>query len=212
MRLFTGIVISLVLCGMFMPGCKTDHRVLMKDTTQFADRSGKIPMVISLYVSPEARQYVIRHRIKSPFGGDTNVYKELVIGEALVPNASISLGKIFNRVVVDETVPASQRYYVELDVDPKTTMDVGKFTMSKKVVDLHLQCQVRTKSGTVLWKKVISSKSVKENPGGWKTAYWRPAGTSAANTKLKGAGEESLRICLETLNDELMKNRARLFR
>jgi len=184
----------------------------MTDTVSFADRGGKIPMGISLYVSPEAKQYIIKHRIKSPFGGDTNVYKELVIGEALVPNASASLAKIFNKVVVEETVPSSQQYYIELAVDPKTTMDVGKFMMSQKVVDLHLQCEVKTKNGKILWKKVISSKSVMENPGGWKAGYWRPAGAKAANTKLQAAGEESLRICLETLNDELLKNRSRLFR
>ena len=208
-RFMTAILFSAVLVA----GCKTNQRVTISNTSQFADRSEKIPMTVSLYVSPEARQYVVKHRISSPFGGKSDVYKELVIGEALPPHGLASLSRIFNRVVLDDTVPSSQAYYIELAVDPKTTMDVGKFTFSEKMVDLHLHCWVKTKAGQTLWHRLFISRTIRENPEGLiKTAVWRPAGTESANKKLEGAAGESLRICLESLNDELTKNRNRIFK
>jgi len=64
----------------------------------------------------------------------------------------------------------------------------------------------------VLWQKVISSKPAKANPAGWAAGLWKPYAKKASNTKLQAAGEESLTLCLEALNGELITHKATIFR
>lgn len=207
--------IAVILVSAGCAGRQKVHTVPMRPNLTFSDRSPKIPLSIGLYVSRQTREQVIRHQLVSPFG-KTDEYRQLAVGSVLLPNGVSSLSKAFTRVNALDAPGQGKAYYVELEIDPASSMDVGRFLMSEKKVDLHLRCSVKRGNGALLWRKVISSKSARANPRGWTAGLlfgaFKGYAQQASYNKLQAAGEESLYICLETLNSELVEKRGAIFR
>jgi hypothetical protein len=177
----------------------------------FTGNDPKIPLTVGLYADNDTNNYIIRHQLVGPLG-PTDEYRLVAIGKALIPNAYNSLSGIFNKVQKIDSRSSSFPYIIELKIDPATSMDMGRFTFSEKSVDLHLQCIVKKGSGSVLWKKTISSKIAKSNPMGWTAGFAKYSASKSSNTKVQAAAEESLYLCLETLNSELLTNKSKIFR
>lgn len=217
MKCIRSFRLAMPVVGIFIiitAACSSGPKIVtvpMRDNLKFAERNPRIPRTIGLYVSPEARAYIIKYQVGGPFGKE-NEYRYLSVGGVLLPNARSSLSQAFAGVEVMESPGQAKAYYVELEVDPASSLELGKFTFSEKSVDLHLRCKVKRGNGVVLWQKVISSKTAKANPAGWAAGLWKPYAKKASNTKLQAAGEESLSLCLEALNGELIKNKANIFR
>ncbi|MCU0845659.1 MAG: hypothetical protein MUC76_12120 [Spirochaetes bacterium] len=208
-------VLAASICIVFViAACSSGPKIVtvpMRDNLKFSERSPKIPLTIGLYLSPEAREYIIKYQIGGPFGKE-NEYRYLTVGSVLLPNARASLSEAFTGVEVMDSPGRAKAYYVELEVDPASSLEMGKFTFSEKSVDLHLRCKVKRGNGALLWQKVISSKTAKSNPMWWASGLYKPYVKGVSNTKLQGAAEESLTLCLEALNGELIKNKANIFR
>lgn len=211
---FVMFVLGLII---ITTACSSGPKIVtvpMSDNLNFAERDPKIPQTIGLYVSPEAREYIIKYQVGGPFGKE-NEYRYLTIGSVLLQNARLSLTQAFTGVEIIESPGKAKAYYVELEVDPASSLEMGQFTFSEKSVDLHLRCKVKRGNGTVVWQKVISSKTAKASPAGWAaglTAIGRGYAQKSSNKKLQGAGEESLTLCLEALNGELIANKTKIFR
>ena len=220
MKCIRSFRLAMPVVGIFIiitAACSSGPKIVtvpMRDNLKFAERNPRIPRTIGLYVSPEARAYIIKYQVGGPFGKE-NEYQYLTVGEVLLPNARSSLSQAFTGVEVMESPGQAKAYYVELKVDPASSLELEKFTFSEKSVDLHLRCKAKRANGAVLWQKVISSKTVKSNPKGWLagvTFFGKGYAQKSSNKKLQGAGEESLILCLEALNSELFTHQAAIFR
>lgn len=206
------IIASLCLIVPALSGCGPKIiTVPLRDNIKFAERTPKIALPIGLYVSPEAREYVIKYQLAGPLG-KVNEFRHMPIGRALMPNGQRSLSKVFQTVQIMDSPEKAPPYYVELKADPASSLEMGRWKFSEKSVDLHLVCMVKRSNGALIWKKTINSKSAKSNPQGWLAGVAMHHAIKASNTKLKAAGEESLYLCLESLNAELIKNKASIFR
>lgn len=211
-RTAVSIIASICLIVPVLSGCGPKIiTVSLRDNIKFAERTPKIALPIGLYVSPEAREYVIKYQLAGPLG-KVNEFRHMPVGAALMPNAQRSLSKVFQAVQPMDSPEKAPAYYVEIKADPASSLEMGRWKFSEKSVDLYLVCMVKRSNGALIWKKTINSKAAKSNPQGWLAGVWMPAAIKGSNTKLKAAGEESLYLCLEALNAELIKNKAAIFR
>ncbi len=105
--------------------------VPMRDNLKFAESNSRIPRTIGLYVSPEARAYIIKYQVGGPFGKE-NEYRYLTVGGVLLPNARSSLSQAFAGVEVMESPGQAKAYYVELEVDPARVWNWGSSRSPKR--------------------------------------------------------------------------------
>lgn len=175
----------------------------------FVDRQDRIGGTVGLYVSPDSRTFIARQSVRK----DAGMSKQTVdftcdVGPALVPNALRSLGKTFDRVVeVQDPAQPEPRWIVWIDVNPETAIKMGPMTFSKHTVRVVLDCAVLVR-GTQIWSGRLDSTATDSAAagllaGGVFAVYARQKSLGA----MQQAGEESLYVNLETLNERLFENR-----
>lgn len=167
----------------------------------FSDRPNKLPHAVGLYLSPETRAYVGK--------GERNGGTYLVpLGESLESNAVRSLGKIFAKVrVIDglnQKTP-EEKAVVVITFKPETAVLPGLTTFSENRVVVHLTCQIYRDASTSVWTDTVSGDLSQDSKWGLMGAM---VGNMAYNKAFERAGNASLTIALEELNDTLLKNAA----
>ncbi len=181
-----------------LSGCATTAHI--KSDITFQQRAKVIAEPVGLYVSQDTRDYVA-------IGNYSGFSYKVPLGESIEPNAMSSLEKVFKsvRVVDDLKVSGTEgdvplRIFA-LEVEDSTQIHLGTFTFSSNEIVLDLLCKAYNRDGQTVWEKKIHTKAKKWSAWG---LLGNIAGTHGYISSLRQAGEESLRLSLEELNDSIL--------
>ena len=209
------------LCLLLLVGCfRVYPKASISPDIVFVDRVEKIPVTLGLYISPESRAYSAEQFVRKDAGmSDDGYLFSVEIGPSIEPNALRSIGKIFQEVKImkNPEFPLKKSdgvtYVIDLEIDKRTFMDVGKFAFSKKRVNIYLQCRLRDAQGKVLLEEVFDSESWRRTGKGFLAAglFGNYAREAAKNARQQ-AGDESFRVDLEALNSLLIERKGELFK
>jgi len=209
------------MCLLLLAGCfRAYPKATISPDIAFVERVEKIPVSLGLYINPASRTYSAEQFVRKDAGmSDDGYLFSVEIGPSLEPNALRSLGKIFQEVKImqNSEFPLKKSdgitYVLDMEIDKRTFMDVGKFAFSKKRVNIYLQCRLRNAQGKVLLEEVFDSESWRRTGKGFLAAglFGNYAREAAKNARQQ-AGDESLRVDLEALNSLLIERKGELFK
>jgi hypothetical protein len=203
---------------LMLTGCTTiPTSATVSNKIPFADRDKKISKPIGLYISQKSRTYVARQFVRKDAGmSKDGLVFTLDFGQNFEANARRSLEKMFPVVVPLQTMRFASREYshiIQIEIDDRTTFDIGTFAFSQKKVNLYMQCKLYNRSGKVLWQEVFNSETSRSNIKGWLAGggvliggIWGTYARQAGLDKLQEAAEESLWANLEMLNTRMLEN------
>lgn len=177
-------------------GCARNIMVKQGDV-QFRDRTDKIARSAGLYLADDQRNWVYSYR-KLGMGYD------FVLGQALEASAAQSLRQSFQDVVMLENpngADSNVDRVLTLRFGPGTQFVFGPTTMSMNHAAVELSCEVRDKSGKVLWSG--SSSGSAEGSAGMKGLVQGFMG-SWLNQVYARIFNDALTDALEKLNDQIL--------
>jgi len=174
---------------------------------------------VGLYISPASRAYVAKQFVRAIFGtSKEGTVFTLDLGQNLEANAKRALEKVFLSVTPIPTLDAgggSYSHIVQVEIDERTSFDIGKFAFSQKTVRLFLQCRLFNRQGSVLWEETFDSEASRSNVKGFLAGggvlvggIWGTYARQAGLYKLQEAAEENCWANLEMLNTRMVENRA----
>ena len=193
-------VTSMLVAAAFTTGCATTANV--RPNLVFADRSPNIETRGGLYIAATTKEHVVK---ASYFGTEYRI----PLGQAMEPNARASLAKVLSSVeVLDSKTGDNVDRVFEIQVDPRSSIDLGTFTFSANAVKVCLTCNVYDKQGQCVWSQYLEEE-------GKKRSWWGFLGGLAGNygyiSSLRLSAEAGLQKALEKLNDKVLEDRQKVF-